>query len=77
MSLTRQDKDVMSGSAECISCRQPAAKLLEISQLAPLDYYRCNHCSHVWATYKGTTLLLEHLCVPRTTGSPQTIKPTA
>ena len=59
MSLIRED--VLSGSADCVNCRRPAAKLLEISQLAPVDYYRCNHCTHVWATHKGTSLLVEHL----------------
>jgi hypothetical protein len=74
MSLQRED--VLSGTAECISCRQPAAKLLEISQLAPVDYYRCNGCRHVWVTHKGTTFVVEHLSVHYTPRQVPGIEPT-
>ncbi|HEX5070503.1 MAG TPA: hypothetical protein VFV78_09845 [Vicinamibacterales bacterium] len=73
--MALEDFGVLLPSVACVNCSEQAARLLEISQLAPVDYYRCTRCAHLWTVYKGTRTLVEHVTVPTTPGRIQDIKP--
>jgi hypothetical protein len=54
----------------CPSCDKPTPRLLDApTQFAEVNYYRCDHCGHVWTTDKLTGNLLHHV-TPLTTTPP-------
>jgi hypothetical protein len=40
-------------SCPCPKCQQPSNLLVFTSQLASVDYYRCDPCVHSWCVPKG------------------------
>jgi hypothetical protein len=46
----------------CPSCDKPTPRLLDTSSKdAAVNYYRCDHCGHVWTIDKDTGLLIKHV----------------
>lgn len=46
----------------CPACTAPTSRTLNApSQHATVNYYRCEHCSHVWTTSKATGELVQHI----------------
>jgi len=37
----------------CSQCQRQGRLLEHVSQGAYVDYYRCDHCGHVWSHEKG------------------------
>ena len=46
----------------CPACTRPAPRLIEsTSKIAPVDYYECVFCSHIWTASKENGEVLSHV----------------
>ena len=74
---------LISGSSvlirPCPACDDPSPHLLvELSKDSAVDYYRCQHCRHVWTTSKETGQLVRHITPsppPKTRGGDLKLPP--
>jgi len=45
----------------CPNCGDMTPRELEASSLAPVNFYRCGNCAHVWTTDKSTHAIVAHI----------------
>jgi hypothetical protein len=45
----------------CPLCGHLTLQPLSSTANARVDYYRCDACTHVWTTEKGSTVVLAHV----------------
>ena len=42
----------MNDTRQCPKCQHPSVIQLQISEIAWVEYYRCDSCGHVWTAPK-------------------------
>ena len=45
----------------CPNCQALTSRAMEMSEQMRVNYYRCEHCKHIWTTDKETHALIRHV----------------